>query len=147
DRGLQQCGNPLLQARQNAFAVKNSLERDPQLQVPEGHPHRGKLVCPYGYGVVLSQITRKQFDTTDLGEVLPPHLVICKDEMTESANAERFQEQLWAMFNVEFPHVLTLPQIDRIRWHLFPELRISQRSLFGPSGSETLQDSSPNQLL
>lgn len=35
------------------------------------------------------------------------------------------------MFQVEFPHVLTLPQIDRIRYHLFPEIRIAaQAELF-----------------
>jgi hypothetical protein len=115
ETGAKELANPMLQARQNAFGVKNTLERDPLLLAPEGHPHRGKLVCPYGFGVVLSEITRKQFDSTDLGEVLPAHLVICKDEMTEGTDAERFQERLWSMFNVHFPHVLTLPQVDRIR--------------------------------
>ena len=128
--GPKEVGNPLVQARQYAFGVKNLLERDSQLIAPQGHAHCGKLVCPYGFGVVLSAITRKQFDNTDLGEVLPSHLVICKDEMTESTESDDFQERLWGMFNVEFPHTLTLPQIDRIRWHLFPELRISQGSLF-----------------
>ena len=128
--GLKEVGNPLLQARQNAFGVKNLLERDPQLRAPESDAHGGKLVCPYGFGVVLSEITRKQFNSTDLGEVLPPHLVICKDEMSEGVEAERFQERLWSMFNVQFSHKLTIPQVDRIRWHMFPELRISQGSLF-----------------
>jgi len=50
--------------------------------------------------------------------------------MTESAEVEEFQERLWRMFNVEFSHTLTLPQIERIRWHLFPELRISQGCMF-----------------
>ena len=128
--GPKEVGNPLVQARQYAFGIKNALERDSQLIAPEGHAHCGKLVCPYGFGVVLSEITRKQFDNTDLGDVLPPHLVICKDEMTEGTEVEEFQERLWGMFNVEFPHTLTLPQVERIRWHLFPELRISQGSLF-----------------
>ena len=77
--GPKEVGNPLVQARQYAFGVKNLLERDSQLIAPQGHAHCGKLVCPYGFGVVLSAITRKQFDNTDLGEVLPSHLVICKD--------------------------------------------------------------------
>jgi hypothetical protein len=33
------------------------------------------------------------------------------------------------MFKVAFLHTLTLPQIDRIRWHLFPEIRVTQGSL------------------
>ena len=87
--------------------------------------YKGNMVFPYGYGVVLSKITRRQFDSTDLGEVLPEHQVICKDKMIESVEPEAFQERLWNMFNVQFPHPLTLPQIDRIRWHLFPEVRIN----------------------
>lgn len=147
DRGLVTCPNPLEQARQYAFVVKNSLERDPQLRAPEGHSHAGKLVCPYGYGVVLAGITRRQFDGTDLSAVLPSHLVICQDEMTESADAEQFQERLWGMFTVQFGYVLTLPQIDRIRWHMFPELRISQRSLLTVSDDISEEELAGGRLL
>lgn len=139
--------NPLLQARQNAFAVKNRLELDPQLRAPEGHAHQGKLICPYGYGVVLSNITRQQFEETDLGDVLPPHLVICKDEMYEKTDPEEFQRRLWGMFNVQFPYVLTLPQIDRIRWHLFPEVRITQGNLFGPQSDSVVAEPTGDTLL
>jgi superfamily I DNA/RNA helicase len=52
--------------------------------------------------------------------------VICQDEMTESVEAEAFQSRLWGMFGVTFRCLLTLPQIDRVRWHLFPEVRIRQ---------------------
>src|SRR5690606_8998436 len=83
-----------------------------------------------GYGVVLSNISREQFDSTDLGEVIPASRVICKDEMTESVDPETFQTRLWNMFTVLFRHALSLPQIDRVRWHLFPEVRIVQGSLF-----------------
>jgi hypothetical protein len=133
--GAKEVANPLMQARQNAFAVTNTLARDPQLIAPEGHPHQGSLICPYGYGVVLSEITRRQFESSDLGEVLPSHLIICKDEMSEGVDAEEFQERLWSMFNVRFSHLLTLPQVDRIRWHMFPELRIAQDVLFEYSES------------
>ncbi len=30
------------------------------------------------------------------------------------------------MFTVTFKCLLTLPQVDRVRWHLFPEIRVSQ---------------------
>ena len=145
--GPKEVGNPLEQARQYAFGVKNALERDSQLIAPTGHTHCGKLVCPYGFGVVLSAITRKQFDDTDLGDVLPPHLVICKDEMIEGTEAEEFQERLWRMFTVEFPHTLTLPQVERIRWHLFPELRISQGSLFEKAKTSAKDESIGDTLL
>ena len=97
--------------------------------------------------MVLSNITRAQFISTGWGDVLPSHLVICKDEMTASCDIEKFQTQLWNMFTVNFGKPLTLPQIDRIRWHLFPEIRISpptQDSLFG---DEPTKHDSNDQLL
>ncbi len=118
--------NPIEQARQCAYQVVNKLKRDKALAQQDGR-HRGGLVCPYGYGVVFTNISRKQLQTA-LGEdgesVLPAHLVICQDEMLEKVEPEEFQERLWAMFNYQFPKKLSLPQIDRIRAHLFPEIRI-----------------------
>ena len=78
--GHKQVTNPLEQARQCAYQLINKLSQDSQLIHQHGD-YQGKLVMPYGYGVVLSNITRKQFNETDLGEVLPLHQVICKDEM------------------------------------------------------------------
>lgn len=132
DEGAKVVANPLLQARQNAFGVKNALERDPELRAAAGHPHAGKLLCPYGFGAVLSKISRAEFDAADLGGVLEPHLVICKDEMTESVAADGFRERLGGMFLVPFFHVLTPAQVDRVRWHLFPELRLAPASLLPP---------------
>jgi superfamily I DNA/RNA helicase len=41
------------------------------------------------------------------------------------------------MFAYDFPCRLTLPQLDRIRWHLFPEIRVNpQSNQFGLFGSE-----------
>lgn len=121
--------NPLEQARQYAHAVVDLLRRDVQLVEPPGSAFAGRLNFPYGYGVVLTNITRRQFEVSGLAEVLQPHLVICKDEMTESAEPEAFQSRLWGMFNVSFASRLTLPQVERIRWRLFPELRIHQPGL------------------
>lgn len=132
-RGVKVVCNPLEQVRQCTYQLINRLEKDPQLVVQAGR-YKGHLAMPYGYGVVLSNITRKQFDATDLGEVLPAHQTICKDEMVESVEMEAFQSRLWDMFNVQFSQPLSLPQIDRIRWHLFPEVRINtdgQEELFG----------------
>jgi superfamily I DNA and RNA helicase len=130
DTGIKSVANPIEQARQTAYQVINQLERDPQLKSRDGR-HQGKLVFPYGYGVVFTNITRSQFNDglpeEARSKVLPDHLLICKDEMTESADAEKFQQQLWGMFNYQFGDKLTLPQIDRIRWHLFPEIRISEQ--------------------
>ena len=135
--------SPLQQARHCAIQVINALERDPQLVQGDG-PHQGKLAFPWGHGVVFTRITRKQFDAAGLGDALPAHLVICQDEMIESVDAEAFQERLWAMFPHSFGRSITLPQLDRIRWILFPEVRVpQQQSLFG-AGAAPEEDELPD---
>ncbi|WP_049623545.1 3'-5' exonuclease [Frateuria defendens] len=139
DRGLAVATNPLLQARAYALEIVVALERDPALRYPDGHRLAGKLAMPWSYGVVLANITRRQFDEGGLESVLPAHLVLCRDELYETVDAERLQEQLWAMFPQVFPTAMTLPQIDRVRWHLFPELRVEpgsgQFGLFAPGAA------------
>lgn len=130
DAGVKRVLNPLEQARQYLYAVIDKLQRDALLVWPSGSL-KGKPFFPYGSGVVFSNITRRQFDEGGLGEVLPAHLVICQDEMTDSADAEQFQARLWGMFPIKFKMKLSLPQVDRMRWHMFPEVRIgAQASLF-----------------
>ena len=127
--------NPLAQARHCAIQVVHALERDPPLVHNEG-PHKGKLAFPWGHGVVLTNINRKQFIDAGLSEAIEPHYVICKDEMEESVDAEVFQQRLWNMFPHSFGSVLTLPQLDRVRWIMFPEVRVqTQGALFDDNDS------------
>lgn len=138
--GLTKAANPIEQARTNALRVDVLLRSDPALKHPAGHAYEGKLAMPFGWGVVLSNITRNQFDQAGLGEVIEPGRVICKDEMVESVDVEQFQQRLWNMFPHPFPVTLSIPQIERVRWHLFPELRISttqgQFGLFDQDGQK-----------
>ena len=116
--------NPLAQARHCAIQVVNALERDPQLIHPDG-PHQGKLAFPWGHGVVFTRITRRQFESAGLGDAIEPHYVICSDEMPDSVEPEVFQQRLWNMFPHAFGNrALSLPQIDRVRWIMFPEVRV-----------------------
>jgi len=144
---IKSVANPLEQARQYCMTIVNRLGTDPQLRHSAGS-HKGKICFPYAYAVVLSNITRKQFDEILSEEeqelVLPGRLVICKDEMTENTPADQFQERLWGMFHYAFGEKLSLPQIDRVRWHLFPEIRITsvQRDFF--SDPETEQETTPD---
>ena len=125
--------NPLAQARHCAIQVVNALERDEQLVQPSG-PHQGKLAFPWGHGVVFTRITRRQFEMAGLGEAIEPHYVICSDEMTESTDPEQFQQRLWNMFPHAFGNVMSLPQLDRVRWIMFPEVRVQvQGALFDDS--------------
>ncbi len=139
DHGLKHELNPLEQARQYMYVITNKLERDPQLIWPSGSL-KGKPAFPYGHGVVLTNIDRQQFDQHEMENVLPSHLVICKDEMTPSVDMEVFQKRLWDMFPYKFTRILSLPQIDRVRWHMFPEIRIPvQSDMFSESGQKEIE--------
>ncbi|AVH68613.1 superfamily I DNA/RNA helicase (plasmid) [Nostoc sp. 'Peltigera membranacea cyanobiont' N6] len=126
--GVKEVKHPLQQARDYALAVNKMLEKDSLLVQQEGN-YQGKLLIPYGYGVVFTNITRRDFNSSELPAVFEEHLVICKDEMLPSTDAGEFQQRLWDLSAYQFGKTLTSSQIDRIRWHIFPELRISAKQL------------------
>jgi hypothetical protein len=145
---IKQVKNPLHQARDYALAMCSLLENDSALVQTTGR-YQGKLLCPYAYGVVLPNITRRNFNSQPaLVRVIDAHLVICKDEMTESVDSGDFQERLWSMSHYNFGTTLSQEQIDRIRWHLYPEMRISskQLSFFDNEPVDTLQTAIPHLL-
>ena len=137
EAGIKSVDNPLEQARRYTLAINQQLEQDQLLVQSEGR-YQGRLAFPYSYGVVLANITRKQFEAQDgLQAVLDPNLIICQDEMYESVDAHAFQQRLWNLCTYTFGEPLTPMQIDRIRWHLFPEVRIDSQPLsFLPNSPE-----------
>ncbi|WP_193388008.1 DEAD/DEAH box helicase [Caenimonas sp. SL110] len=131
--------NPAAQARHCAIQVINALERDAQLIHPEG-PNQGKLAFPWGSGVVFTNITRKQFVDSELDQTIDAHLVICKDEMLESVEPEEFQQRLWNMFPHAFGKAISLPQLDRVRWIMFPQVRVPTQTTLFTDQEEELPD-------
>jgi len=120
---LKKAANPLAQVRACSHQLVKSLESDPALR--QNGKFEGKLVCPYGIGVVLTNITRQEYMQAELDNVLPPHQTICKDDLEKTSNdAEAFQKLLWDMIPYTFETPLSLPQINRVRWHMFPEIRL-----------------------
>ena len=130
DSGPKTVINPLEQARQYAHQVVKALERDTQLVQVDGQ-HAGKLAFPWSYGVVFSNISRKQFEAAELHHAIEPNRVLCQDEMLEGVDAEELQSRLWGMFSYGMRGVMSLPQMDRARWIMFPEVRVqTQGALF-----------------
>ncbi len=119
--------NPQAQARVYALEAAVLLQKDALLKQTSGK-HQGSLIMPYGWGVVLTNITRKMFDQHDLGAVIDEGRVICQDEMLESTPAEDFQQRLWDMFHQVFPCQLSAEQVNRVRYHFYPEVRVSADS-------------------
>src|SRR4029450_1241255 len=74
-------------------------------------------------------ITSKQFDQTNLKEVFAEHLCVFKDEMTEGTDPEEFRSRLWRMVYPRLGEPLSMPQFDRLRALLFPEIGIRQIAL------------------
>jgi hypothetical protein len=136
--GIKEEKNPLEQARGYALAICQMLEQDPLLVQAAGR-FQGKLAFPYSYGVVFTHITRKQFNNQEgLREVFKPSFVIFQDEFSENVDPGEFQQRLENLSAYEFGEPLTSAQIDRIRWHLFPEVRIGvQLSLFPEEPQDT----------
>ncbi|BCG26978.1 DNA helicase [Pseudomonas tohonis] len=129
---LKKVKNPLTQARVYALEVVMALQKDPELRQPLDTPYAGNLAIPWGFGVVLTSITRKQFEQTELAAVMDPKKVLFQDEMTESVEPNELHKKLTGMLPPVFRCNLSKSQIDRIRYHLFPEVRVnSEPGQFG----------------
>jgi hypothetical protein len=127
-QGTVSVESPFEQVRNYMFNVIDALKREPLL-VNEGGSFKGKPVFSFGHGVVFTNITRKQFEQTDLREVFPPERCIFRDEMTKEVDPDEFRERVWHMVSPRIGPALSLPQIDRVRARLFPEIRVTQFAL------------------
>lgn len=127
ERGLITEANPLRQARDYAMELVDLMAKDPLLVHGEG-AFRGKLLFPYGWGAVFSGLAEKDVAGPDFHGPFPAHQILLRDDLDESVDEASFQSRLWGMFTVTYPHTLSLPQRDRIRWHLFPEIRVQHQA-------------------
>jgi len=121
--------HPLKQARQVTHQVINALEHDRHLQHDTGN-YRGRLAFPYSWGAIFTNISREQMrkkimDDDKQQHLLPDHQIMYKDDLSPQLEAGIFQQKLWAMFTHNFPCKLNEEQVNRIRWYLFPEVRLN----------------------
>ncbi|REJ20992.1 MAG: nuclease [Bacillaceae bacterium] len=121
--------SPLKQARDNMFHIVDVLKKDKNLIHLEGK-YQFQLKFPYGYGAVFTRLYQKDFIQEGLYSVIDPNLCFTRDEIDpdkESFSEENLMEKILNMFIV--PYRLRTPlskeEIDAIRYHLFPEVRIS----------------------
>jgi hypothetical protein len=121
--------SPMKQARDNMFHVVDVLKKDKNLIQIEGK-HRFQLKFPYGHGVVFTRLYAKDFIKDGLYSVIEPHLCLTRDEIDpekEGFSEEILMEKILNMFVVPFRlrEPLSIEDINAIRYHLFPEVRIS----------------------
>jgi hypothetical protein len=124
ERGRVTAPNPIRQARDYTMELVDLMQRDPALVHGSG-AHQGKLLFPYGWGAVFSNIKRSDYPADQFDQVFPAHQTLLRDDLADETPPEAFQERLWSMFTVHYRTTLSLPQRDRVRWHLFPEVRVN----------------------
>ncbi|OCA90406.1 nuclease [Bacillus sp. FJAT-27225] len=121
--------SPLKQARDNVFKVVDVLKKDKNLIQTEGK-HQFNLKFPYGYGVVFTRLYAKDFIQEGLYSIIDPQLCLNRDEIDpdkEDFSEEVLMEKILNMFVVPYRlrEPLSFEDINAIRYHLFPEVRIS----------------------
>jgi hypothetical protein len=121
--------SPMKQARDNMFHVVDVLKKDKDLVQLDGK-YKFQLKFPYGHGVVFTRMFSKDFIKEGLYSVIEPSLCLTRDEIDpdkEGFSEEILVEKISNMFVVPYrlKANLTLDDINAIRYHLFPEVRIS----------------------
>jgi len=135
ERGPVHEEHPVAQARGYMLDLTHQLQKHRELLHQEGR-HRGKLLLPWGWGAVLSRIRRSEVaGDASFAAVFEPHKVLLWDDLAEDVDPMAFQEKLWGMFNVQWQHQLSLPQMNIVRGLLFPELRLGTQQELPLAGS------------
>lgn len=118
--------SPLKQARDNARIIENYLKKDKNLIQETG----SYLKFPYGFGTVFTRMKQEDFIKLDLYQVIEPQFVLCRDEIDpdeDGFSPDILRDKIHEMFTVWTTRktILTDEDIQAIRFHLFPEVRIS----------------------
>ncbi|RAP74362.1 3'-5' exonuclease [Paenibacillus montanisoli] len=118
--------SPFKQAKDNARVIENHLKKDKNLIQESG----SNLKFPYGFGTVFTRLKQRDFIKHSLYQVIEPQFVLCKDEVDpveEGFSPEILLEKIHGMFTIwkRQNTILTNEDIQAIRYHLFPEVRIS----------------------
>lgn len=121
--------SPMKQARDNMFHVVDVLKKDKNLIQLDGK-YKFSLKFPYGHGVVFTRMNSKDFIKEGLYSVVEPSLCLTRDEIDpdkDEFSEEILMEKILNMFVVPYrlKEPLSFEDINAIRYHLFPEVRIS----------------------
>ncbi|MEH6989357.1 3'-5' exonuclease [Cytobacillus firmus] len=121
--------SPLKQARDYMFHIVDVLKKDKNLVNLEGK-YKFHLKFPVGFGAVFTRLYTRHFIEEGLYSIIEPSQCLTRDEIDpdlEGFSEEILMEKILNMFVVPFRlrEPLTFDDISSIRYHLFPEVRIS----------------------
>ncbi|CAM3816271.1 3'-5' exonuclease [Alkalicoccus chagannorensis] len=127
--GLKTVPSPLKQARGYMFHLQDLLKKE-HLLVHQTGDYAGRLTFPCGYGTVFTRLSQEQCVEHDIYNVIEPSFLLTREEIDpekDAFDAGILIEKLLQMFTVQFRlrDPLSVDQINAIRYHLFPEFRIS----------------------
>ncbi|MCS4533037.1 3'-5' exonuclease [Neisseria montereyensis] len=140
--------HPMEQARSYVHTITNLLSSEKRLQQQDGD-YQGRLILPYTQAVIFTQFTHSEIsnlstDKARLDILMPIKNTLYKDDLKSGQSKEKVLTRLWDTFQYDFEYTLNREEIDLIRWHLFPEIRLNlpeQQELFNEQKelSEPLQ--------
>ncbi|WLR51876.1 3'-5' exonuclease [Bacillus tianshenii] len=121
--------SPIKQARDYMFHLVDELKKDKALIQTEGK-YRFHLKFPCGRGAVFTRLYQRQLVEDGLYSVIDPNFCLTRDEIDPDSDLfseENLIEKILNMFTVPFrlKEPLEDDEIQAIRYHLFPEVRIS----------------------
>ncbi|MEX8507535.1 MAG: 3'-5' exonuclease [Leptothrix ochracea] len=125
-QGLSTTVSPLRRVREETLAMVALMQVDPSL-VRGGGSFSGKLMFPYGWGLALPNWRAADLNdatNSQMKAIFPARRTLIDEDVADDVDAVTFVQRLWGMCTVHYPSTLTLPQRDRIRWHLYPEMRV-----------------------
>jgi hypothetical protein len=145
EQGSKRLEHPLRQARNYTLSLLDTLARDPLLISPTGD-HQGRLRFPFGYAVVWTRIKQSDF-RQQLPELFEPAQMLFRDDLTLNIEPAEFSRKLHRLIPSRFDFQLSPNQIDRIRYHIFPEIRLPQKYPANVEEKRSEQLSPDQQLL
>jgi hypothetical protein len=125
DQGEKMMEHPLRQARDYALRIADILASD-QMLIQKNGPYSGQLIFPFSFGVVWTKIREENF-RRELPELFDRSQMLFRESISPSISVERFNERLKSLFPQQFSFKLSTEQINRIRYHIFPEVRLPRK--------------------
>lgn len=119
--------HPMKQAHECALQAMSPIQRDAQLKQASG-PYAGHCAVPYGWGAVMSRMTEDDAAAAKLQDIFPASHTLFRPDLADSVPPAAFCERLWSLLDKGFAARLSARQQERVRWLIFPEVRVTNWS-------------------
>lgn len=119
--------HPMKQAHECVLQAMSPIQRDAQLKQTSG-PYEGHCAVPFGWGAVMSRMTEDDAAAAGLQDIFPASHTLFRPDLADSVPPAAFCERLWSLLDKGFAARLSARQQERVRWLIFPEVRVTNWS-------------------